>query len=440
MRRKIWGWYFFDWASQPYNTLLITFIFAPYMARIIGDGADAQAIWGLGLGVTGFLIALASPVLGAIADRAGGHMRFIALFSAMYIIGAWGLWWAVPGDFNIWLVMLSFGIGLVGMEFATTFTNALMPSLGAREEMGRISGAGWAFGYVGGVVSLTFMLLFLQEDATGRTLLGIAPLFGLDPATSEGTRAVGPFTAIWYAVFILPFFLWVRVPSRPGLPIAEAARTAWPDLRANLRTLPRRRSFASFLASSMLYRDALNGIYAFGGIYAVGVLGWQVRDVGIFGILAAVTGAIFAWVGGRADSRFGSRPVIVVSVTALALLSLAVVTVSSTSLLGFSVAPGSALPDIAFYVIGGMIGAAGGALQAASRTMLLWQSDPARLTESFGLYALAGKATSFLAPLLIGIVTAISGSQRIGVIPVIALFLLGLVLLIWVKPKGEQAI
>ncbi|WP_136685016.1 MFS transporter [Falsirhodobacter xinxiangensis] len=437
--RRIWGWYFFDWASQPYNTLLITFIFAPYMTRIIGDGAMAQSVWGLGLGLTGILIALAAPVLGTIADRAGGHMRFILLFSVLYVAGAWGLWWSAPGDFSIWWVMLSFSIGMIGMEFATTFTNALMPGLAAREDMGRLSGSGWAFGYVGGVVALIFVLLLLQEGPEGRTLLGIAPIFGLDAAAAEGTRAVGPFTAIWYAVFMIPFFLWVRVPHVRGIPVRRAARQAWPELRAHLRELPKRRSFAAFLGASMLYRDALNGIYAFGGIYAAGVLGWQVRDVGIFGILAAVTGAIFAWLGGRADSRYGSMPVIVFCTALLALLAAGVVGVSRGSVFGMAVAEGSRLPDIAFYAIGALIGAAGGALQAASRTMLLWQSDPARLTESFGLYALAGKATSFLAPLLVGIVTAISGSQRVGVVPVIVLFLLGLLLLLWVKPKGEQA-
>lgn len=438
MRKQIWGWYFFDWASQPYNTLLITFIFAPYFTRIVGDGSSAQAIWGFGIAAIGFLIAVAAPLLGAIADKAGGHMRFIWLFSAMYVIGAWGLWYAIPGDFNLWFVMLSFGIGMIGMEFATIFTNALMPGLAPQDDMGRISGSGWAFGYLGGVVALALMLLLFQEDATGRTMLGIAPIFGLDPASAEGTRAVGPFTAIWYALFMVPFFLWVRTPHRATHSIGAAARSAWPDLRQTLLTLPAQRSLAAYLASSMFYRDALNGMYAFGGIYAVGVLGWQIRDVGVFGILSAITGAVFAWLGGRADSRFGSKLVIVIAVAVLTLAAIGVVMVSRDSVFGMAVAPESRLPDIAFYCIGGLIGAAGGVLQSASRTMLLWQANPAKLTESFGLYALAGKATSFLAPLLVGIATSLSGSQRIGVIPVIGLFLLGLVLLIWVKPKGEQ--
>ncbi len=438
-KRRIWGWYFFDFASQPYNTLLLTFIFAPYMAKVLGDGTAAQSIWGYGIAAAGFLIAIGSPLLGSIADKSGGRMWFIGVFSVMYVLGSWGIWAADPGGFNVWLVMVYFGIGLIGMEFATTFTNSILPDLGTDDEIGRISGSGWAFGYVGGVISLILMLTLFVEQSSGLTLIGISPILGLDAAASEGTRSVGPFTAIWYVVFMIPFFLWVREPKMANrIPVMQAARQAWPELKESLKGLPQRRSLSAYLLSSMFYRDALNGMYFFGGIYAAGVLGWSVTNVGIFGILAAVTGAIFAWLGGHADSRFGPKPVIVMCVLVLTLVSLGVSQVSRESVFGIPVRLESSLPDIAFYVLGALIGAAGGALQSASRTMMVRQADPARITESFGLFALTGKATSFIAPLLIGIMTQISGSQRIGVMPLIGLFLIGLVLLIWVKPQGER--
>ncbi|HSF63430.1 MAG TPA: MFS transporter [Paracoccaceae bacterium] len=437
-QRRIWGWFFFDWASQPYNTLLITFIFAPYMKDLLGDGSRAQAVWGYGIGATGLLIAVLAPLLGAIADKAGGRMRFIGLFSVLYVTGAWGLWQAAPGDFDLTLVMLSFAIGMIGMEFATIFTNAMLPDLGTRAEIGRISGTGWAFGYLGGMVSLILMLTLLAEDASGRTLIGIAPILGLDPEAREGTRSVGPLTALWFILFMIPFFLWVREPRRPGaLGIRAAVATAWPDLRAHLASLPRQSSLFAYLGSSMFYRDALNGFYVFGGIYAAGVLGWTVVDVGIFGILATITGAVFAWAGGRADSRFGPKPVIAVSVIVLTAVACAVIFISRDSVFGLSVAAESRLPDIAFYAMGAIIGAAGGTLQSASRTMMVRQADPARMTEAFGLYALAGKATSFVAPLSIGLVTDITGSQQLGITPLILLFGVGLVLLIWVEPEGH---
>ena len=439
-RKRIWGWFFFDWASQPYNTLLLTFIFAPFMKELLGSGSNAQTVWGYGVGLAGLLIAIASPLLGAIADRSGRRMPFIWLFSLMYVLGAWGLWYAEPGNFSLILIMTSFAIGMIGMEFATTFTNAMLPDLAPREEIGKISGSGWAFGYVGGMVALIIMLVLLQVNPnTGRTLVGLPPMFGLDIATREDTRIVGPLTAVWYAVFMIPFFLWVREPRHPGaVPVARAAREAWPQLRETLRRLPRNRSLFAFLLSSMFYRDALNGIYTFGGLYAAGVLDWSITQIGIFGILAAITGAIFAWLGGKADDRFGPKAVILFTVVLLTAVVVGVVYISRESVFGMAVGPDSILPDVAFYVMGGLIGAGGGALQAASRTMMVHQAEPGRMTESFGLYALTGKATAFIAPLSIGVVTHLTGNQALGITPLIVLFVLGLGLLGWVKPNGAR--
>ncbi len=436
-KQRLWGWYFFDWAAQPYSTLLLTFIFAPYVKELLGDGSSAQAAWGFGIGAAGLVIAALAPVVGAIADSGGRRMLWLWAFSVLYVVGSAGLWFAAPDAFNLTLILVSFGIGLVGLEFATIFTNAMLPDLGERKDLGRISGSGWAFGYVGGLLALVIMLVFFAESAaTGRTFLGFAPPFGLDPDMREGTRFVGPFTALWYVVFIIPFFLFTRDVPRPR---GGSARDALSDLARTLRALPSNRSLFAYLGSSMFYRDALNGIYAFGGIYAAGVLGWSVVDTGIFGILAIISGAIFTWAGGRADARFGPKPVITWMVVLLILISLAIVFTSRDAVFGIAVSPDSRLPDITFYLLGALIGAAGGILGAASRTMLVHQADPERMTEAFGLYALSGKATAFLAPLSIGAVTAATGSQTLGITPLIFLFLLGLVLLHWVNPEGGRA-
>ncbi|RYH11014.1 MFS transporter [Tropicimonas sp. IMCC6043] len=439
-RKRIWGWFFFDWASQPYNTLLLTFVFAPYIKELLDDGVAAQAAWGYMIGASGLAIALLAPFLGALADKGGHRIGWIWGFSALYVIGAAGTWFADPAGFNLTLVLGLFALGLVGMEFATIFTNSLLPDLGPPEEIGSISGSGWAFGYVGGLVALVIMLLLFAESGAGTTLLGRPPALGLDAASREGTRFVGPFTALWYAVFMVPFFLWVKEsPGHAREPLRDALRDAWPELRATLRALPRTPSLSAFLGASMFYRDALNGLYVFGGLYAAGVLGWSVVDTGIFGIIAVVTAALFAWIGGKADSRFGPMPVIAVCLVLLAAVGLAVIFISRQSVFGIGVSANSSLPDLAFYAAGATIGGAGGALQTASRSMMCRQADPERMTQAFGLYALAGKASSFLAPLSIGLLTDISGSQQTGIIPVIILFLLGLVLLFWVKADGERA-
>ncbi|MFV0293623.1 MAG: MFS transporter, partial [Paracoccus sp. (in: a-proteobacteria)] len=209
-RKRIWGWWFFDWAGQPYHTLLVSFIFSIYYAEVARNsymsaghdeataGVMAQTLWGDGLAIGGIIIAVLAPVLGTIADSSGRKLPWVWFFSGLVIIGATGLWFLTPNEPGLIAAVAFFGLGLIGIEFATIFTNAMLPGLAPREEIGRISGSGFAFGYLGGLVALAIMLLFFAETGSGKTLIGIDPLFGLDPATREGTRFVGPFTAIWY--------------------------------------------------------------------------------------------------------------------------------------------------------------------------------------------------------------------------------------------------
>lgn len=448
-RKRIWGWYFFDWASQPYNTLLITFVFGPYFAQtaanaLIDGGmaqeaarAKAQAYWGYGLTAAGVTIALLAPVLGSIADSSGKRLPWIWFFSLLYVVGAGALWWTAPENFSVIWALFFFGVGLIGAEFTAVFTNSYLPELDPDPgERGRISGSGWAFGYVGGVVALIITLTLFQAGENGRTMAGIAPLFGLDPATGADTRIVGPVTAVWFAIFMVPFFLYTRENTTlngPRTSLSEGLK----DLAGTLKNLPQHPSLLAYLGSSMFYRDGLNGLYTFGGIYAIGVLDWSITELGVFGIIAASSGAVFCWVGGRVDRKVGPLPVIVWSCIVLILSAGLIVSLSPTSIFGIPLPTGSALPDVAFYIAGVLIGAAGGILQASSRNMMTRQADPARMTEAFGLYALSGKATSFLAPALIAITSDLTGSQRLGFLPIVGLFIAALILLLWVRPKGD---
>ena len=452
-RRAIWGWMLFDWAQQPFHTLIITFVFAPYFAAFVApDAARGQELWGYATGIGGLLIALSSPVLGAIADASGTRKPWVLSFSAIGVIGCFLLWFAVPGMDNLAFVLIAVAVAVFGMEFAAVFTNAMMPTLVPRSELGRLSGSSWGFGYLGGLVSLILVLGFMSASAeSGRTLLGLEPILGLDPATHEGDRASGPLTAIWFIIFMIPFFLFTPdLARRPA--VKGAVRQGLSQLGKTLRRLPGEKSYLSFLLSSMFYRDALNALYAFGGIYAAGVLGWSIIQIGIFGILANITGAIGAWLGGRADQRFGPKAVVSVSIVILSFCCLLVISTTPTQVLFISVGDGvneSQLPDIIFYIAGALIGSAGGSIQAASRTLLVDQVEPEKVTEAFGLYALSGKATAFIGPLAIAFATAFFASeffgfsaqeaQRLGVTPIIVLFAIGLVLLPFVKSKHLQA-
>ena len=448
-RRGIWSWMLFDWAQQPFHTLIITFVFAPYFAAAVApDAARGQELWGYAVGIGGLLIALSSPVLGAIADASGPRKPWIFIFSVVGVIGCWLLWYAVPGVPDLTWVMGAIVLALVGMEFAAVFNNAMMPDLVPRAELGRLSGSAWGLGYVGGLVSLVIVLgLLAGQPATGKTLLGIEPLFGLDTAAREGDRASGPLTAVWYTVFVLPMFIFTPdAKRRPS--VSGAVSRGLAELARTVRRLPGERSYFSFLMSSMFYRDALNALYSFGGIYAAGVLGWSLVQIGIFGILANLTGAIGAWLGGRADQAYGPKAVVSASILILTACCVLVISTTRINVLFMTVAPGNNLPDVIFYAAGGLIGAAGGSIQAASRTLLVDQVERERVTEAFGLYALSGRATSFLGPLAIAFATGLFASpafglssqdaQRFGVTPIIFLFLLGLVLLPLVRSSQYE--
>ena len=427
--RRIWGWMFVDWACQPYFTLLLTFIFAPYFtSAIVGNDVLGQQYWGWMLAIAGIAIAGLAPVLGATADSTGARRSWIIVFSILFVITSFALWWAIPGGSFVW-PLIAFGVGLCAAEFIAIFVNAMLPGLCPDRQLGVISGSGWALGYAGGLVSLALLLTLLAEDESGKTLLGNAPAFGLNPETREGTRFVGPFTSLWFILFMVPFFLWTP-DQRP-----KSDGQTFRGLIATLRTLPRQRSLFAFLGSSMFYRDALNGLYAFGGIYAAGVLDWSIVQIGTFGIASLIFGSIFAWIGGFADRKWGPKAIINASCLVLIAVCVIIVTTNREMVVFMPVAFESSTPDIVFFICGCIIGGAGGTLQAASRTMMVRQADSDRMTEAFGLYAFAGKATSFLAPFLIASFTSLTGDQRLGITPLIVLFLIGVLFLHWVQPK-----
>ncbi len=437
-RSAVIGWIFFDWAAQPYFTLITTFVFAPYFAtHVASDPASGQALWGFATAAAGMAIALLSPVLGAVADASGRRKPWIAAFGAMLVIGSALMWFGRPGDVRVIPpLLLAYAIATVGVEFATVFNNAMMPTLVPPDRIGRLSGTGWATGYIGGILSLILVLGFLAASPeTGRTLFGFTPLFGLDPVSHEGDRISGPLTAVWFIVFVLPMFLLTPdYPARHRL--RSALRVGLTELKQTLRQLPKQKSIATFLLANMIYTDGLVSLFAFGGIYAAGTFGWNTIQIGTFGIILAIAGTFGGWFGGRLDDWLGPKRVIAGSMTILLTAVVAILLVDKQSVLLIPVAPpvpGGALfasaAERAYLVLGCMIGAAGAPLQAASRSLLIRMAPKDRIAQYFGLFALTGKVTSFIGPLLISIVTAATASQKAGMAVLVLFFVTGLALL-----------
>jgi UMF1 family MFS transporter len=437
-RSAVISWIFFDWAAQPYFTLITTFVFAPYFAtHVASDPASGQALWGFATAAAGLVIAAMSPVLGAIADASGRRKPWVAAFGALLVIGSGLMWFGKPGDAGVIPpLLLAYGVATVGVEFATVFNNAMMPTLVPPDRIGRLSGTGWATGYVGGILSLILVLGFLAASPeTGCTLFGFMPLFGLDPITHQGDRITGPLTGIWFIVFVLPMFL--LTPDYPAKRrVSEALLEGLADLRQTLSELPKRKSLAAFLLANMIYTDGLVSLFAFGGIYAAGTFNWSTIQIGSFGIILAVAGTFGAWLGGKLDDRLGPKRVITGSMLILLSSIVAILLVDKDSIFFVKVAPPvpdgalfSGAAERAYLLLGCLIGAAGGPLQAASRTLLIRLAPQNRIAQYFGLFALTGKVTSFVGPLLIGAITAITASQKAGMAVLVVFFAAGLALL-----------
>ena len=441
-RSAVISWIFFDWAAQPYFTLITTFVFAPYFAtHVAADPAQGQSLWGFATAAAGLMIALMSPVLGAIADASGRRKPWIAAFGTLLVIGASLMWFGRPGDpAVIPPLLLAYAIATVGVEFATVFNNAMMPTLVPADRIGSLSGTGWAAGYAGGILSLILVLGFLAASPeTGRTLFGFTPLFGLDPVTHQGDRITGPLTGVWFIIFVLPMFL--LTPDYPARrPMREALRLGLVDLRRTLTELPKQKSLAAFLLTNMIYTDGLVSLFAFGGIYAAGTFGWNTIQIGSFGIILAIAGTFGAWLGGKLDDRLGPKRVISGSMMILLFAIVAILLVDKETIFFIEVAapaPGGALfassAERAYLLLGCLIGAAGGPLQAASRTLLIRMAPKDRIAQYFGLFALTGKVTSFVGPLLIGAITAVTASQKAGMAVLVLFFVAGLALLARVR-------
>jgi UMF1 family MFS transporter len=445
-KRALFGWVLFDWATQPFYTLVVTFLFAPYFVNgFMTDPVRGAALWAYATGIAELIAAALAPVLGAIADAGQPRKPWIAAFSAMLVVGLCGLWLAAPGQTHLVpLVLIAFGVATIGAELATVFTNAMMTSLVSEKRLGTLSGAGWAAGYVGGLVSLALVAgLLVADPATGKTLLGLPPLVPLDPATREGDRLVGPFSALWYLVFVLPLFLYT--PDRRTAPLqARAVSASLAQLVRSVKDLVRDHAqVALFLLARMLYADGLGAIFAFGGIYAATVFGWGATELGLFGIILTLAGTIGAALGGPLDDAKGSKTVIIVTLVLFILAAIGVLSVDAGHVLfvlpvGAKLqgsAPFSSAGEQVYLAFAIVIGLASGPIQSSSRTLLARMCPPGKITEFFGFFSFSGKITAFAAPLLIGVVTQATGSQRIGIASSLLFLLTGLLLLLRVRAK-----
>ncbi|MEM9664818.1 MAG: MFS transporter [Bacteroidota bacterium] len=408
-RRAIVSWMVYDFANSAFTTLVVTFVYATYFTEAIApDSNTGTALWSRGITASAIIIALLSPIMGALADRGGSRKVFLLISTVVCIAATVGLFFPLPGDVTQALVW--FVVANVAFEMANVFYNAYLPDLATPSTIGRISGYGWGAGYVGGLACMILAwLVFINADA---------PPFGL---LKDGThvRATNLLVAAWYAVFALPFFFLVKDPkgsdtSRGGLKAAlQQIKTTFTEVR-------RFRQIVRLLVARLVYNDGLITIFAFGGIYAAGTFGFTTNEIFFFGIALNVSAGVGALLFGFLDDYVGGRWTILVSLVGLSAATVLAVLTTNVTL---------------FWVSGILVGLLAGPNQSASRSLMGRFVPPAKETEFYGFFAFSGKFTAFMGPLFLGLLTEAFDSQRVGVSVVLVFFLVGGLLLLRVNEQ-----
>ncbi len=424
-RRRV-AWAAYEWAQQPYWALIATFIFTPYFAAgFVGDAARGQSLLGYAGAISGLAVAILSPMVGASVDARRKPRAWLIGLGFPFVIASAALWWAAPGEVSrIPLILACLIVAGVAAELSVTVMNALLPVVAKPGQVGRLSGTAWALAYVGALISL-FIVLFCFS-------LPKVPMLGLSKALHEPDRIVGPMVAIWFMLFAWPLMLMAPQPPAAGgaKPLAELWET--------IRSLPSRPHMLKFLIGRMLLGDGISSFIAFGGVLAAGLFGWTTTQLGLYAILLSVAAGIGTFIGGRIDQRIGSKSTVLIA-TGVILFGAAGVGLVGKDTIFFliPVAPAqaggalfSSTPERMFLFFSLFVGLTFGPAQSSLRA---WMAELAPAGETgrwFGLYALSGKATAFMAPLVIAIGTRLAGDQRIAVVVSAAFMALGALVLV----------
>ncbi|WP_278234504.1 MFS transporter [Isoptericola sp. AK164] len=431
-RRRVVAWALWDWATQPFNTVIVTFVFTalyltsdaflePDAAALAADdpardSALATLSSGLGAWITvgGVLVALLAPVLGRRADVTGRRKAWLAGGTVVLVAAMFGLGFvrADPAYFALGAALVS--LGSVAGEIAGVNYNAMLTQVSTRDTVGRVSGLGWGLGYVGGIVALVLVVV-----ADG------ADFFGMDTSDGWGYRAIALGCGLWAVAFAWPLFR--RVPEAPAADRPRVGFFAgYVELWRDVVDLWRHaRTTFWFLLASAVYRDGLAGVFTFGAIVAAVSYGFDDTEVIVFGIAANLIAGVSTIVAGLFDDRLGPRTVILWSLAALVLCGTVIVALYP---LGTGV----------FWVAGLALTAFVGPAQSASRSFLARVTPAGRESEVFGLYATTGRAVSFLTPALWTAVIALTGATLWGTLAIVAVLLAGLVLMLVVTDPAER--
>lgn len=404
------SWAIYDWANSAFHTVILTFVFAAYFTReVVGDDVEGAKLWGNAIGLSGLLVAILGPLLGAATDQTGRRKPWIGAFTLVCVAATGLLWFVLPDDDYRWLGVLLAGTGAFAIELAIVFYNAMLPDLAHRTRTGRWSGWAWGLGYAGGLVCLVAVLfLFVQESLR-------LPFLVTDDLAY--VRASFVFAALWIGVFSVPLLVFTPDAAPTGKRLAAGIRDGIAQLRTSLREVRRYADIVRFLVARIFYVDGLATIFAFGGVFAAGTFDMTTEEILYFAIALNVTAGFGAIVFSWLDDHLGSRRTILFALVGLMIAGSIMLSAPSRDV---------------FWAAGLVLGVFVGPAQAASRSWLARAAPAEMRNQMFGLFTFSGKATAFAGPLLVGWITALSGSQRIGMSIVIVFFVAGFMILLTV--------
>lgn len=423
-KRGTFAWALWDWAEQPYPTIIQTFIFATYItSSYFGDPDENTHLLSWTMIVSGVLVALISPVFGRRADEAGRRKFWLLVQSGILIAIMAASYFVAPSPEFLIFGLVLYGIGNVVQETAFINYYAMLKQVTKESNIGKVSGFAWALGYVGGILLLLVSLVGF--------VLPKAPWFGVATENAENIRVLFLFSAIWMLVFTIPLAIFVpeveASASRKKENLVGAYRALWSQLKSLRAQAP---ETLKFLISSAIYRDGLAGVFSFGAVLGTVAFGFSKTEVIFFGIAANLVAGFGAAIGGVLDNKLGTRNTIVVSLTGLIIAGAGVFVFAEVG-------------QITYWIGGLLLCLFVGPAQASSRTFVAKFTPAGREGEVFGLYQTTGRAASFLSPSLWAIATGIAAAAGVehtaifGVIGLIVVLAVGLFLLTRVNPNPK---
>ena len=418
-KRTIFSWSIYDFANQPFTTIIVTFIYSTFFASTIFLGSEEAGVsaWGKAITISSIIVAILSPLMGAIADRGGYRKLFLIFWTWVCIIFSFLLYYPLPGD--IFKSLLFFCIANIGFEMGGVFLNAYLPEIAPRNKIGRISGYGWSFGYVGGLIALAICyIMLIIPDAPINFLTGEL----LDKTTYEHIRIINIFIAIWFAIFSIPTFLYVTsYNSSSNHRSKNLLLGSFKTIKHTFNELKTYKQLVRFLLARIIYNDAIITVIAFGGPYAYTQFGFDMDTNGklmIFGIVLNVFAGLGAFLFGFLDDYLGGKRTI--QITNLGFI---------LALLIAFVAPTLENGELYFWISGFLVGIFMGPNQSASRSLMGRMIPPNKENEFYGFFAFSGKATAFFGPLLFTLVIDFTGDMRWSMLMLAVMFFIGMYIL-----------